>query len=107
MTIKRLFELVLHSESNAQVAGAIQLMTVHEAKGNEFLHLFVGGLYDGVFPLIRTKDDEEQHKLDAEKRLFYVAITRTKRFLSILSPSKYDTKNKKSPFINLLLKKPL
>jgi DNA helicase-2/ATP-dependent DNA helicase PcrA len=56
---------------------AINLMTIHAAKGLEFTHVFVTGLEDGLFPHERlhetnTVDDEE------ERRLFYVALTRAK-----------------------------
>ncbi|MGE5528090.1 MAG: ATP-dependent helicase [Patescibacteria group bacterium] len=56
---------------------AVRLMTVHAAKGLEFPAVFVAGMVDGVFPSKRSADLEE------ERRLFYVALTRAKDYLSV------------------------
>jgi DNA helicase-2/ATP-dependent DNA helicase PcrA len=74
-------EISLVSDSDALKAGqeAVTLMTVHSAKGLEFPRVFVTGLEDGLFPLMREDD------LDAEeeRRLFYVAATRARRELTL------------------------
>jgi DNA helicase II / ATP-dependent DNA helicase PcrA len=57
----------------------VTLMTVHAAKGLEFPTVFVTGLEDGVFPNLRDGEDEE--KLEEERRLAYVAITRARQRL--------------------------
>ena len=54
----------------------VTLMTVHSSKGLEFPVVFVSGLDDGLFPLFRTFDN--QNELEEERRLFYVAITRAR-----------------------------
>ena len=54
--------------------GAITLMTMHSAKGLEFKNVFVIGMEEGIFPTTRAMDDDE--KLEEERRLCYVAITR-------------------------------
>ncbi len=53
---------------------SVTLMTVHAAKGLEFPTVFITGLEQGLFPLIRIDDTEDQ--LEEERRLFYVALTR-------------------------------
>jgi len=53
---------------------AVTLMTVHAAKGLEFVTVFITGLEQGLFPLIRIDDTADQ--LEEERRLFYVALTR-------------------------------
>lgn len=58
--------------------GAVTLMTVHLAKGLEFPVVFVTGLEDGLFPLIRKSGD---NNLEEERRLCYVAMTRAKKYL--------------------------
>ena len=59
----------------------VTLMTVHSAKGLEFDTVFIAGLEDGMFPIIR--DDDKDDSIEEERRLFYVAITRAKRMLYI------------------------
>jgi DNA helicase II / ATP-dependent DNA helicase PcrA len=60
---------------------AITLMTIHGAKGLEFESVFITGLEDGLFPISRSLDDEA--KLEEERRLFYVGMTRAKSKLAI------------------------
>lgn len=55
-------------------ANRVTLMTVHASKGLEFPIIFITGLEDGLFPHFNSIDDP--HKLEEERRLFYVAITR-------------------------------
>jgi DNA helicase-2/ATP-dependent DNA helicase PcrA len=58
---------------------ALQLMTVHAAKGLEFHTVFVTGLEEGLFPHDNAKSDKGG--LEEERRLMYVAMTRAKRRL--------------------------
>ncbi len=62
-------------------ADAVTLMTLHNAKGLEFPVVFLTGLEDGLFPLAQSFDDPP--KLEEERRLFYVGITRAQRKLYI------------------------
>jgi len=59
----------------------ITLMSVHSAKGLEFRSIFVTGLEENLFPSFMSMEDP--NGLDEERRLFYVAITRAKEFLTI------------------------
>lgn len=56
---------------------SVKLMTMHNAKGLEFEHVFIVGLEDGLLPHSRSIDDIQ--KLEEERRLLYVAITRAKK----------------------------
>ena len=60
-------------------ADAIQLMTVHSAKGLEFDNVFITGLEEGLFPSERSLSDVDG--LEEERRLMYVAITRARKRL--------------------------
>jgi DNA helicase-2/ATP-dependent DNA helicase PcrA len=66
----------------AEGADALQLMTVHSAKGLEFHCVFISGLEEGLFP--HEQSLVEADGLEEERRLMYVAITRarTRLYLS-------------------------
>ncbi|WP_025040409.1 UvrD-helicase domain-containing protein [Nitrosospira briensis] len=58
---------------------ALQLMTVHSAKGLEFHSVFMSGLEEGLFPHDNSRN--EAAGLEEERRLMYVALTRARRRL--------------------------
>ena len=60
-------------------AEALQLMTVHSAKGLEFHTVFVSGLEEGLFP--HENSLTEADGIEEERRLMYVALTRARRRL--------------------------
>ena len=74
----------------------VQLMTVHAAKGLEFPYVFVLSLSDGDFPsrgsrpvfefpkeLMKEEQPEGDFRIQEERRLFYVALTRARRQLTL------------------------
>ncbi|KIF81195.1 UvrD-helicase domain-containing protein [Noviherbaspirillum autotrophicum] len=71
----------LEAGDNQAQAGqdALQLMTVHSAKGLEFDAVFITGLEEGLFP--HENSAQEEGGLEEERRLMYVAITRAKKRL--------------------------
>jgi len=71
----------LEAGDNQAQAGqdAIQLMTVHAAKGLEFDAVFITGLEEGLFPHENSASDPAG--LEEERRLMYVAITRARKRL--------------------------
>ncbi len=71
----------LEAGDNQAQAGqdAIQLMTVHSAKGLEFDAVFITGLEEGLFPHENSLADHDG--LEEERRLMYVAITRARKRL--------------------------
>jgi len=73
--------LVAGADAVDPTADAITLMTLHNAKGLEYPVVFLTGLEDGLFPLSQSFDDPP--KLEEERRLFYVGITRAQAKLFI------------------------
>jgi DNA helicase-2/ATP-dependent DNA helicase PcrA len=71
----------LEAGDNQAQAGqdAIQLMTVHAAKGLEFDAVFITGVEEGLFPHEQSLSDADG--LEEERRLMYVAITRARKRL--------------------------
>ena len=58
---------------------AVQIMTLHGAKGLEFPLVFLPGWEEGVFPSQRSIDEKGEKGLEEERRLAYVGVTRAKR----------------------------
>lgn len=66
----------------------VTLMTIHSAKGLEFPHVFVVGMEENIFPSPMCTDS--MRKLEEERRLLYVAITRAeKRCVLTCAKSRY------------------
>ncbi len=64
-----------------QGRGYVTLMTLHSAKGLEFPNVFMTGLEEGIFPSSRSLMDDE--RMEEERRLCYVGITRAQKRLFI------------------------
>ncbi|MCR8612903.1 MAG: UvrD-helicase domain-containing protein [Mycoplasma sp.] len=71
-----------------KVKDFVSLMTIHAAKGLEFDNIFILGMSEGVFPSSRALDDKE--KLEEERRLAYVALTRAKKKLFLTDSKGYS-----------------
>jgi len=59
-------------------ADAVQIMTLHSAKGLEFPLVFLPGWEEGVFPSQRSLDEKGDKGLEEERRLAYVGLTRAR-----------------------------
>ena len=70
---------LVEAKEEKQGQDAVNVMTVHAAKGLEFSLVFIPGLEDGVFPSSRSV--EERNGVEEERRLLYVAITRARKEL--------------------------
>ncbi|NSW90618.1 MAG: UvrD-helicase domain-containing protein [Firmicutes bacterium] len=81
---------VVRSGSKVYSPDAVQLMTMHAAKGLEFPIVFICGVNDGIIPL---KNSNPGFDIDEERRLFYVGMTRARDELILL------TSRTPSPFI--------
>ena len=70
--------LVMDKEQGAE-ADAVNVMTLHSAKGLEFNTVFLPGWEEGVFPNQRTLDDQGRAGLEEERRLGHVGLTRARK----------------------------
>jgi len=78
--------LMREGESIAPAQECVRLMTAHGAKGLEFPVVFISGVEQNLFPCQMTGDeDDEGARLEEERRLFYVAMTRARERLYITS----------------------
>jgi ATP-dependent DNA helicase UvrD/PcrA len=111
-------------EANAEITleeepadDAVQLMTVHAAKGLEFLNVFVMQLANGDFParpqpavfefpeaLMKEEKPKGDFRIQEERRLFYVALTRARRHLTLTAV--LNQRKKPSPFLDDILQDP-
>jgi len=66
---------------------SVKMLTVHSAKGLEFPVVFVVGLFENMFPLVRSIRSSEE--IEEERRLLYVAITRSTEELYLSFPMTY------------------
>jgi len=99
-------EEILETEKFRNTDNAVQVMTVHNAKGKEFPYVFIPYLSSGGFPLypksakasdylpsswrkwdVGERTDKELH-YEEERRIFYVAITRAEKQLVLTAPEK-------------------
>ncbi|MCY4419514.1 MAG: UvrD-helicase domain-containing protein [Cytophagales bacterium] len=60
---------------------AITLMTVHMAKGSEYKVVFIAGMEEELFPFLSHFSKDSPQRIEEERRLFYVAMTRAKEKL--------------------------
>ncbi|RYL93402.1 DNA helicase PcrA [Sporolactobacillus sp. THM7-4] len=86
--ISFLTELALDADIDADeeedaASDSVTLMTLHSAKGLEFPIVFLVGMEEGIFPHLRSLDDENE--MEEERRLAYVGITRAKQRLFLTS----------------------
>jgi len=73
--------LLTDADDENKDADTVSLMTIHAAKGLEFPAVFVVGLEENLFPSQLSVNSREE--LEEERRLFYVAITRAEKMLTL------------------------
>jgi DNA polymerase III epsilon subunit family exonuclease len=87
-----------NSQDDIRDVNAVNLLTIHSAKGLEFPVVFVSGVEKGNLPSfysVREQGELRQKKLDEQRRLFYVALTRAKQQLFVTYVDKRGEFDKK------------
>ena len=74
--------MILGEENSDVEKGKVNLMTMHAAKGLEFNTVYLAGIEDNIIPSSRALE-ENPANIEEERRLFYVAVTRAKKELTI------------------------
>lgn len=93
-----LSNITLVTVADDKMEDAVNVMTVHSAKGLEFDTVFLTGMEDGLFPLFSSFDEIKM--MEEERRLCYVGVTRAKRNLYITHTSSrlsYGKRNYSEP----------
>ena len=81
----------LCSNSNTN-SDSITLSTVHSAKGLEFDRVYMVDLIEGEFPNFNQDSSEDLESLEEERRLFYVGMTRAKKYLTLITYKNLEEK---------------
>ncbi|MEG2070315.1 MAG: 3'-5' exonuclease, partial [Bacteroidales bacterium] len=68
-------------DKNTENEDKVKLMTIHSAKGLEFDYVFVTGMEENLFP--SSLSIATRQELEEERRLFYVALTRAKKMITL------------------------
>lgn len=82
----------IKGDSEEDVGDRVQLLSVHASKGLEFESVHLIDVVDDIFPNTRLMNNGGGG-LDEERRLFYVAATRAKQYLSIYAPKRIKSKD--------------
>lgn len=87
--------LALRSKSPPPVTNAVNLLSVHSAKGLEFDHVYIIGLAEDMHPSWQSKKKgDTSAEMEEERRSCFVAITRTRGTLTISTAKQYGSRNR-------------
>lgn len=95
--------LARNIDAYSEADNRLPILTVHQAKGLEFDNVFIAGAVDGDFPSWMSANEG---RVEEERRLFYVAVTRARQRLFISWHKQWQDRDKqRSPFLDAIPRK--
>lgn len=87
--LQHVADLKSFSDDAKKAVEAVHITSIHRSKGLEWDAVFMVGLVQGQFPMAAKKQEsglKAEQRLEDERRLFYVGMTRARRFLYLIAP---------------------
>jgi ATP-dependent DNA helicase Rep len=83
LEVAQTISIILSIAERGDDADVVTLSTLHAAKGLEWPHVFLAGINEGLLPFATEEQPVTPQRLEEERRLMYVGITRARRTLAV------------------------